>query len=82
MIIFVLCFSPISLLRGNRDGKIRGHNNCSQVGYPTIVLTTITHAKRCFKDSTTTIGYSANVRKEGNGTPPNQEKDIDGLQSI
>ena len=47
-----------------------------------MVLTTITHANRCSKDSTTTIGQSANAHKEGNDTPPNQENDIDGLQSI
>ena len=46
-----------------------------------MVLTTITHADRCSKDSTTTIGHSANAHKEGNDTPPNQENDIDGLQS-
>ena len=54
----------------------------SHVGYPTIVLTTTTQAKRCSKDSTTTIGHSANARREGNGTAPSQENDVDGLQSI
>ena len=47
-----------------------------------MVLTTITHADRCSKDSNTTIGHSANAHKERNDTPPNQENDIDGLQSI
>lgn len=32
----------------------------------------LTHAKRCSKDSTTTIGHSANARRDGNGTAPNQ----------
>ena len=54
----------------------------SYVGYPIMVLTTTTHAKRCSKDSTTTLGHSANARREGNGTAPNQENDVDGLQSI
>ena len=45
----------------------------SHVGYPTMVLTTTTRAKRCSKDSNTTIRHSANARREGNGTAPNQE---------
>ena len=64
----------------NRDGKVR--IDCSHVGYPTKVLTTITHADRCSKDSTTTTGHSPNAWKEGNDTRSNQENDIDGLQSI
>ena len=70
------------MFTGNRDGKIRGHNDFSHVGYPTMVLTTTTHAKRCSKDSTTTIGHSESARREGNGTAPSQENDFDGLQSI
>ena len=54
----------------------------SHVGYPTMVLTTTKQAKRCSKDSTTTIGHSANARREGNGTAPSQENDVDGLQII
>ena len=30
------------MLTENRAGKIRRHDNCSHVGYPTMVLTTIT----------------------------------------
>ena len=28
------------------------------------------------------IGHSANARREGNGTVPSQQNDVDGLQSI
>ena len=47
----------------NRDGKVR--IDCSHVGYPTKVLTTITHADRCSKDSATTTGHSQMPGRKG-----------------